>query len=120
MENQSLKDIVDKLSKRLNAFEMGAQTSSMALQQSIRFAREQSPGPGDEALKKRVRMLEEQAFSDRREIARLGQDNDKLKETIAKYRSRWEKLKEGAKTRRAGDGSAAAKSSSKDGTLETR
>jgi len=37
IENKSLKDCIDKLAKRLQAFEMSAQQSSMALQESMRF-----------------------------------------------------------------------------------
>lgn len=108
-ENQSMKEIVDRLSKRLSAFEMGAQKSSMALQESIRFfrssspAREQHPNQNsDEALKRKVLELEEQVSFGGQEIERLAKDNEKLKMVVTRYRDRWEKLKEGAKTRREG------------------
>ena len=35
------------------------------------------------------------------ELKKVGHENEKLKTTIGRYRERWEKLKEGAKTRRA-------------------
>jgi hypothetical protein len=37
-----------------------------------------------------------------KEIERLGKENEKLKTVVARYRERWEKLKEGAKTCREG------------------
>lgn len=111
IENQSLKGVVDKLSKRLHAFEMSAQQSSMALQESMRMMRDMSPAPlsressgtgGDEVLKKRVLELEEHVNLGGKEIERLGKENEKLKTVVTRYRERWEKLKEGAKTRRDG------------------
>ena len=110
MENKSLKEVVDKLSKRLHAFEMAAQNSSMALQESMRLMRPTSParggmvgGSGDEALRKRVAELEQHVELGTIEIERMGKENEKLKSVVVRYRDRWEKLKEGAKTRR-GDG----------------
>ncbi|CAG8978313.1 hypothetical protein HYALB_00005899 [Hymenoscyphus albidus] len=108
LENQSLKEVVDRLSKRLSAFEMGAQQSSMALQQSIRMMRSSSPArdqlanQDDEALRRKVIELEERVMLGAKEAERLSRDNEKLKAVVSKYRDRWEKLKEGAKTRREG------------------
>lgn len=45
-ENQGLKDALDKLSRRLHAFEASAQQSHMALQESMRFMRPGSPSGG--------------------------------------------------------------------------
>ncbi len=118
MENKSLKDCIDKLSKRLHAFEMSAQQNSMALQESIRLTRNMSPArevpsrSGDEGFKRRVLELEEHVSLGGKEIERLGKENDKLKSVVARYRERWEKLKEGAKTRR--DGGAGKDSPGKD------
>ncbi|PVH74782.1 hypothetical protein DL98DRAFT_19690 [Cadophora sp. DSE1049] len=118
MENKSLKDCIDKLSKRLHAFEMSAQQNSMALQESIRLTRNMSPARdvssrgGDEGLKRRVLELEQHLALGSKEIDRLGKENDKLKSVVARYRDRWEKLKEGAKTRRDG---GAGKESPKEG-----
>lgn len=105
MENKSLKDYIDKLSKRLHAFEMSAQQNSMALQESMRLTRTMSParelsGRGDEGLKQRLAELEEHVSRSGKEVDRLGRENEKLKSVIIRYRDRWEKLKEGAKTRR--------------------
>ena len=106
LENKSLKEVVDKLSKRLHAFEMAAQNSSMALQESMRLMRPMSPAReaanGDGSLKRRVAELEEHVTLGGKEIDRLGKENEKLKSVVARYRERWEKLKEGAKTRRDG------------------
>ena len=107
LENKSLKEVVDKLSKRLHAFEMAAQNSSMALQESMRLMRPMSPvraggGGGEEALRKRVAELEQHVELGGKEIDRLGKENEKLKNVVVRYRERWEKLKEGAKTRRDG------------------
>jgi hypothetical protein len=140
MENKSLKDCVDKLAKRLQAFEMSAQQSSMALQESMRLVRDMSPvrerghsSPardpnrpkretsgegvlGDDSLQKRVLELEGHVHSGGKEIERLGRENEKLKTVVARYRERWEKLKEGAKTRREGSagGSTGGSTSKRD------
>ena len=127
IENKSLKDCIDKLAKRLQAFEMSAQQSSMALQESMRLVRDMSPvrerehkspvlspisqqrrensdegGPSDDTLQRRILDLEEHASVSGKEIERLNKENEKLKSVVARYRERWEKLKEGAKTRREG------------------
>jgi regulator of replication initiation timing len=111
MENKSLKDCVDKLSRRLQAFEMSAQSSSLALQESMRMMRPSSPsvippyiptGGSDNEMKSaaRISMLEERVATNEEEIQKLRKENEKLKDVLGKYRERWEKLKEGAKTRR--------------------
>jgi uncharacterized coiled-coil protein SlyX len=111
IENKSLKDCIDKLTKRLHAFESSAQQSTMALQESMRFVRTMSPArdhtsrDGDEALKRRVLELEEHVALGGKEIDRLGRENGKLREVVERYRERWEKLKAGAKTRRDGGSS---------------
>lgn len=126
MENQSLKDCIDKLTKRLQAFEMSAQQSSMALHESIRLARDMSPvrerehkitaavsdrqtrthseerAAAEDTFQRRVLQLEERVHTGAREIEKLTRENEKLKSVVARYRERWEKLKEGAKTRREG------------------
>jgi hypothetical protein len=113
MENRSLKDTLDKLSKRLHAFEMESQNNTMALQQSMRLMRSSSPSPsrearggpgghGDEVLRRGALELEEQIILGGKEIERLGKENEKLRTVVGRYRERWEKLKEGAKTRREG------------------
>lgn len=113
LENQALKQLSDTLSRRLHMWEVNAQSSSMALQQSLR-ALQRSPGPtdgrrssggggvsGDEASD-RTRELEEQLRGVTRELEKLGRENEKLKGVVGRYREKWEKLKEGARMRREG------------------
>lgn len=119
LENASLKEMLDKLSKRLHAFEINSQSSHLALAQSLRLQRPGSPmsssggggggggkvEQGDEALKKRNRELEEQLALAAQRMDMLEQEHAKLQQTLDKYRDRWEKLKAGAKARREGQGS---------------
>ncbi|KAK3353569.1 hypothetical protein B0T25DRAFT_215713 [Lasiosphaeria hispida] len=116
-ENAGLKEMLDKLSKRLHAFELNSQSTHLALAQSIRLQRPGSPmsfssggavGSGaDEALKKRNRELEEQLATVMSRVGVMEKDYDKLQGTVDKYRERWEKLKAGAKARREAQDSAA-------------
>ncbi|KAJ6110007.1 hypothetical protein N7486_002242 [Penicillium sp. IBT 16267x] len=120
MENQALKHLSDTLSKRLHMWEVNAQSSSMALQQSLRAIHHQSPEavPHGSSVNTspvaqmstanplsdsndRVKELEDLVRRGEQELERIGKENDKLKSVLGRYRDRWEKLKEGAKTRRA-------------------
>ncbi|CCU76013.1 hypothetical protein BGHDH14_bgh02552 [Blumeria hordei DH14] len=114
-ENHSLKTAIDKLSKRLHAFEISAQQNSMALAESMRLMRDISPAQKDvsqgilnngttegNSLHRRVQELEEQVRLGGREIVCLRRENEKLRNVVARYRERWDKLKEGAKSRRDG------------------
>jgi hypothetical protein len=109
IENKSLKDCIDQLSKRLHAFEMSAQQSSLALQESMRMMRPSSPamlpssskgGEIEAKLTRKIKSLEEQVETGEKEMRKLAKENEKLQSVVARYRDRWEKLKEGAKTRR--------------------
>ncbi|KAJ5994948.1 hypothetical protein N7481_001925 [Penicillium waksmanii] len=117
MENQALKQLSDTLSKRLHMWEVNAQSSSMALQQSLRAMHHHNTGSSDHvppALSgatsiagpsmsesdPRVKELEDIVRRGEQELERIGRENDKLKNVLGRYRDRWEKLKEGAKTRR--------------------
>jgi regulator of replication initiation timing len=115
LENASLKDVLDKLSKRLHAFELNSQSSHLALAQSLRLQRPDSPtasgGPaapvtGEEALRRRNRELEEQLGEMVKRMQSLEKDHLKLQLTVEKYRERWEQLKADAKARRAARGNA--------------
>lgn len=109
IENESLKQLTDNLSRRLYMWEKSAQSQSMALQQSIRSL--QPPprsvrdhlgaahGPDQE---KEMREMEEQLTLAQKEVERYGRENEKLTAVVLRYRQRWEKLKEGARVRREG------------------
>lgn len=116
LENEALRALADHLSRRLLEFEMGAQTSSLALQRSIRAmqspAASQAGGTRERVREQegdiRVTELEEQVRVMEREVERIGRDNEKLKGVVGRYRERWEKLKEGARVRREGTGDGSA------------
>ncbi|TQV93159.1 hypothetical protein V2A60_003524 [Cordyceps javanica] len=108
-ENQSLKDMLDKLSKRLHTFEASAQSSAMALAESYRLMRPSSPNasakPDDgaaAAMLRKSQEMEEQLVATTKQMERLEKDNRKMQKTLEKYREKWELLKAGAKARRDG------------------
>ncbi|KAG6105240.1 hypothetical protein E4U14_005235 [Claviceps sp. LM454 group G7] len=112
LENRSLKDMLDNVSKRLHAFEASSQHSAMALAESYRIMRPGSPvnaavspplmksKPRDEALRQRTQDMEEQLAAATAHMERLEKDNRKMQKTLDKYREKWEVLKAGAKARR--------------------
>ncbi|KAH7165608.1 hypothetical protein EDB81DRAFT_639579 [Dactylonectria macrodidyma] len=108
MENKSLKDMLDKLTKRLHAFEASAQNSAMALAESYRLMRPGSPTvvskTSDEAIRKKNQEMEEQLAAAVKQMERLEKDNRKMQKTLEKYREKWEVLKAGAKARREAQG----------------
>lgn len=116
LENEYLRSVVDNISRRLVEFEMGAQTSSLALQRSIRAMQapvsvtsaggSETPSGGGDGNDGRVSALEEQLAEVKKEAERMGKENEKLRGVVGRYRERWEKLKEGARVRRevTGDG----------------
>ncbi|KAH6687762.1 hypothetical protein F5X68DRAFT_6436 [Plectosphaerella plurivora] len=119
MENKSLKEVLDKLSKRLHVFEASAQNSHLALAESMRLRRPGSPlhssagsgggaGGGLEAaaLQAKNKDLEEQMASALRRMEQLEEENQRNERSLAKYREKWEKLKAGAKARRSAQGGA--------------
>ncbi|KAL8826085.1 MAG: hypothetical protein Q9191_004016 [Dirinaria sp. TL-2023a] len=123
LENRAMRDLLDVLSKRLAQFEMGSQSQSQALWQSFRMMNPGgAPNPqvgtpqtavsgGDRDGRvdgERVRGLEEEVDRARKEMERMGRENEKLKGVVGRYRERWEKLKEGARGRREGTGTGAA------------
>ncbi|KAL4753333.1 hypothetical protein BDW72DRAFT_169320 [Aspergillus terricola var. indicus] len=124
MENQALRHLSDTLSKRLHMWEVNAQSSSLALQQSLKAMHHQnipSPEHGPQSVsavsspstglstataapteqEKRIRELEETLRQHEKELEKVGRENEKLHDVLGRYRDRWEKLKEGAKSRRA-------------------
>lgn len=61
-----------------------------------------------EEKEERIRQLEEELEgmrreleSSRREVEKMGRENEKLKQVLEKARAKWDKLKEGAKSRKA-------------------
>lgn len=129
LENKSLKDALDKLSKRLHAFESMSQNSGMRLAESMRLMRPGSPvsttsapaaaarnaaaaaaavggtgagvGVSDDALVKKNRELEEQLLAVSKQMSEMERDYTKARANLARYRERWEQLKAGAKARRS-------------------
>ncbi|KAJ5360269.1 hypothetical protein N7517_009460 [Penicillium concentricum] len=122
VENETLRGLTDSLATRLHMWEVSAQSSSMALQQSIRMMHRQSAGtpdyfqpttvttspvatltapPAAADTDARIKELEEQVRRSEQKLETASHENDKLKNVLGRYRDRWEKLKEGAKTRRA-------------------
>jgi TolA-binding protein len=119
MENQALKHLSDTLSKRLHMWEVNAQSSSMALQQSLKAIHAASPTAsavpstplsGTSSNEARIKELEDRLRRGEKELERANRENEKLKEVLGRYRDRWEKLKEGAKTRREANFAAASPS----------
>lgn len=111
LENEALRALADKVCRRLFEFEMGAQTSSLALQRSIRAMQGSSgtghAGPTDNDVNPgKIAELEGQLAKVKREAEQMEKENEKLKHVVGRYRERWEKIKEGAKARREpiGDG----------------
>ncbi|KAF7560513.1 hypothetical protein G7046_g3652 [Stylonectria norvegica] len=107
--------MLDKLTKRLHAFEASAQTSAMALAESYRIMRPGSPAPraatatatgpdDDDHLRRQNREMVEQLVAAGKQMERLEKDNRKMQKTLEKYREKWELLKAGAKARREAQG----------------
>ncbi|KXJ92273.1 hypothetical protein Micbo1qcDRAFT_233558 [Microdochium bolleyi] len=134
LENKSLKDMLDKLSKRLHAFESMSQNSGMRLAESMRLMRPGSPGSGGgqqqqqqllqtakptvatsdgeaAALTRKNRELEEQLSLAAKRMEQLEKDYNQARANLGRYRERWEQLKAGAKARRGAAAAAAGGSS---------
>ncbi|KAF7893967.1 hypothetical protein EAF00_007481 [Botryotinia globosa] len=103
LENKSLKKCIDKLSQRLHAFEMSAQNNGMALQESIRLMRPDDRSPGgksNDEMARKVIELESQVKVINKENQRLFRDNQRYRETLLRYREKFDALKAGARGRR--------------------
>ena len=101
LENEGLRSYLDNVTRRLHEFEVGAQASSFAFQQSIKASMRQSPA-ASQAGGINVESLEEKMREARMEMEKVRAENEKLKGVLGRYRERWEKLKEGARVRREG------------------
>ncbi|KAI1339147.1 hypothetical protein F5Y15DRAFT_416457 [Xylariaceae sp. FL0016] len=108
LENKSLKDMLDKLSKRLHAFESMSQNSGMRLAESMRLIRPGSPlssgtKPGSvEELMREVQGLKDQNQTLSKQNEELEKSYTKVRANLLRYRDKWDQLKAGAKARRAG------------------
>lgn len=115
MENDALRQLSDTLSKRLHMWEVNAQSSSLALQQSLKAMHQHNTGspaassavpPSQPQIlaaadsERRVKELEDIIRRSEKEADLVARENEKLKVTLGRYRERWDKLKEGAKIRR--------------------
>ncbi len=113
LHNAAQKQTIDAMSKRLHDWEASAQTSAAALAYSIRSITRSNPSTPENSQGKtantdtkasaRIVELEEILKKNDKELVRREKENAKLKDTIGKYREKWEKLKEGARARRGGD-----------------
>ncbi|KAI1499315.1 hypothetical protein F5X99DRAFT_390537 [Biscogniauxia marginata] len=135
LENKSLKDMLDKLSKRLHAFESMSQNSGMRLAESMRLMRPGSPPPPpppsippasggtgtgtgtgnnkqsvEETLLRENRELKEQVAALSRQNEDLEKNYARVRANLLRYREKWDQLKAGAKARRAGGGGGGSSS----------
>ncbi|KAL6860248.1 hypothetical protein ACO1O0_004275 [Amphichorda felina] len=114
-ENRSLKDMLDKLTKRLHAFEASAQNMA----ESYRLMRPGSPlstgpgagagantggGAGSSRPRDGQAELEQEFSAMKQHVEMLERDNKKMQKTLERYREKWETLKAGAKARRGAQG----------------
>ncbi|PHH60942.1 hypothetical protein CDD81_999 [Ophiocordyceps australis] len=102
VENRSLKDMLDNVSKRLHAFEASSQHSTMALAESYRFVRPTSPR--DPSGRAKTAEFEEQLAAALRQLDRAEREKRRMQKSLEKYRDKWELLKAGAKARREAQG----------------
>ena len=133
LENQTLRRTLNEAAKRIQGYEMMAQQQTIALAQSVRsltlspsVTPENSRGktinpvgaPGSDLRltmqQKRIEELEEMMRKNEKRMGKKEDENAKLKETLGKYREKWEGLKAGAKARReqAGGGERLRRGSS--------
>jgi len=109
LENDALREILDTQSKRLSMWETSAQSQSMALAQSMRLTRNptSSVGSGEHVPEnQKLKELEDELVALRSVVGTLEHRNDKLErdkekllKVIAKYREKWDRLKESARQR---------------------
>lgn len=110
-ENTGLKDMLDKVTKRLSAFEASAQHNRLAMVDSMRLPRPSSPMSqssgthgSDDVLRRRNRELEEELSKAMKQFEALEKDNSQLQRTVDKYRKKWQEVIAGAKERRERQG----------------
>ncbi|KAJ5685732.1 hypothetical protein N7536_008351 [Penicillium majusculum] len=93
VENETLRGLTDSLATRLHMWEPSTATTSPVATLTA------PPAAADTDA--RIKELEEQIQRSEKKLETTAHENDKLKNVLGRYRDRWEKLKEGAKTRRA-------------------
>ncbi|KAL8632538.1 hypothetical protein Q9189_001690 [Teloschistes chrysophthalmus] len=115
LENETMKTLLDQTSRRLLEFEMSAQSSSVALQRSIRQLSHANKGASASAsavegekerereAEERMRRMEEEVLGKVKEMKRMERENEKLKGVVGRYRDRFESIKAGARARRSGE-----------------
>ncbi|KAF2144183.1 uncharacterized protein K452DRAFT_267394 [Aplosporella prunicola CBS 121167] len=115
LENNMMRQLLDKLSKRLHMWEASSQSQSLALAQSFRAQRPSQASPptvggsnqSDTNMEQRLRELEilvesmarEKELTER-ENEKVTRENEKLLSVLGRYREKWEVLKAGARGRR--------------------
>lgn len=106
LENEAMKALLDQTSRRLLEFEMSAQSSSVALQRSIRQVNVHSidaaAAGGNKEMEEKLRAMDEQVIARVKEMAKMERENEKLKDVVGRYRNRFETIKAGARARREG------------------
>lgn len=143
LENGMMRQLLDKLSKRLHMWEASSQSQSLALAQSFRAHRPpvgsgpssnpQTPGhAADQSnVEQRLRELEilvESLAREKelleRENEKVARENEKLLSVLGRYREKWEVLKAGARGRRergaTGNGGAGSTSAETGAVGEAR
>jgi hypothetical protein len=118
LEITVLKQLLDSQAKRLQDWEMSSQSQSMALQANMRAVRPRPDLPSlsndastsdrklSDANADKIKKLEEalQAERDQKQAlelrtSRMEQENERLTNTVGRYRAKWEQLKAGARRR---------------------
>ncbi|KAK5628403.1 hypothetical protein RRF57_004118 [Xylaria bambusicola] len=100
LENKSLKDMIDKLSKRLHAFESMSQSSGMRLAESMRLMRPGSPlasasrsGVSEEVFTREINELKQQNQALIKQNEELEKSYSKARANLVRYREKWDQLK---------------------------
>ncbi|OCK79134.1 hypothetical protein K432DRAFT_355533 [Lepidopterella palustris CBS 459.81] len=99
LENQTLRGLLDKQSRRLQMWEASSQSQSLALAQSFR-----ARGPpsisgavSDPSLTALLDLQMQATNALNRDKEKMMRENDRLQRVLDKYREQWEKLKAGAR-----------------------
>ncbi|CAB4475487.1 hypothetical protein RhiirA1_455743 [Rhizophagus irregularis] len=139
IENKQLKAIIDNMSKRMLTYEKAAEENNMLKSSILQFKNDvqkqakrikasqeilrsssivKQPSPesstvGNAYLQRRIKELEE-------ENRLLRSERDKQQELVAKYKDRWEKLKESAKKKRVNKQAEASPLSQNENSSSTK